>query len=79
MELKAILAGLLATAPLAVAHPGHERVPSHAARPLFGRDLNHCNKRFKEPEFAKRYVEKNGEEFLRLRRSLGIEPENRYV
>ncbi|KAL2113909.1 hypothetical protein VUR80DRAFT_1762 [Thermomyces stellatus] len=75
MTLKAVLSGLLLAAPLAVAHPsGHEPVPQHAARPLKGRDLNHCSKRFKEPTFQKRFVEKNGDEFLRLRRSAGIEP-----
>lgn len=79
MTLKAVLSGLLLAAPLAVAHPsGHEPVPQHAARPLKGRDLNHCSKRFKEPTFQKRFVEKNGDEFLRLRRSAGIEPHDRY-
>ncbi|SPO01457.1 related to protocatechuate 3,4-dioxygenase beta subunit [Cephalotrichum gorgonifer] len=75
MELKAIIAGLLlAAAPLASAHPGHEPVPHHAARPLKGRDLNHCSKRFAEPQFHKRFVEKNSDELLRLRRSVGVEP-----
>lgn len=79
MTLKAILSGLLLAAPLTAAHPGgHEAVAHHAARPLKGRDLNHCSKRFQEPEFHKRFVEKNGDEFLRLRRSAGIEPHDRY-
>lgn len=79
MTLKALLSGLLLAAPLAVAHPGHhEEVAQHAARPLKGRDLSHCSKRFKEPAFHKRFVEKNGDEFLRLRRSAGIEPHDRY-
>lgn len=81
MTLKALLGGLFLAAPLAVAHPGgheHEALAQHAARPLKGRDLSHCSKRFKEPEFHKRFVEKNGDEFLRLRRSAGIEPHDRY-
>lgn len=79
MALKAVL-GLLFAASLASAHPGgHEAIHQHAARPLKGRDLNHCSKRFGEPEFNKRFVEKNGDEFLRLRRSLGVEEHDRYV
>lgn len=74
MELKSVLAGLLAAAPAVLAHPGHERVPSHAARPLLGRNLDHCAGKFQEPAFAKRFTEKHGEEFLRLRRSIGMEP-----
>lgn len=79
MALKAIF-GLLLAASLATAHPGgHEAIHQHAARPLKGRDLNHCSKRFSEPQFHKRFVEKNGDEFLRLRRSLGVEDHERYV
>lgn len=79
MGLKAILSGLLLAVPLAAAHPGgHEALAQHAARPLKGRNLNHCSKRFAEPEFNKRFVEKHGDEFLRVRRSAGLEPHDRY-
>lgn len=73
MLYKASVAGLLLAASAARAHPGHhEKV---YAGPVAARDLSHCSRDFAEPEFVKRTVEIHGEELLRLRRSLGLEPQ----
>ncbi len=44
--------------------------------PIERRDLNHCEKNFKEEEFVRRTVEIHGREFARLRRSQGLDPED---
>lgn len=73
MALKNLLAGLLLAAPLALAHPAGEKVYAHRALPLERKSLNHCQKRFSEPEFIKRTVESHGRELTRLRRKRGLE------
>lgn len=71
MGLKSLLSSALLAAPLAFAHPGHhEEAPSH---PLEARDLNHCARAFNDPDLVKRTVEFHGNEYARLRRSLGLE------
>ncbi len=42
--------------------------------PIERRDLNHCEKNFKEEEFVRRTVEIHGREFARRRRSQGLGP-----
>jgi hypothetical protein len=77
MTLKNFLASLLLAAP-ALAHPGHhEEVHAHAALPLERKSLAHCSAEFNKPEFIQRTVEIHGEELARLRRSLGIEVEEK--
>jgi hypothetical protein len=73
MTLKNLLASLLLAAPLALAHPGKEEVFAHAAQPLERKSLAHCEKEFSQPEFIKKTVEIHGRELARLRRSLGLE------
>lgn len=73
MVIKAFTQLLLAASAV-LAHPGgHEKVYEG---PVAARGLGQCNKAFAQPEFVKRTVEIHGEELLRLRRALGIEPEN---
>jgi len=83
MGLKSTLAGLLLAAPLALAHPhpgdGREKVYQHAAYPRDERHLGSCAKQFEEDEFKAKRAMKHGEEFMRLRRAAGFEPEDRYV
>ncbi len=74
MGVKNYLTGLLLAAPLVLAHPGPDHIP---LLPIERRDLNHCQKEFSHPEFVRRTVERHGEEYERLRRSLGLEPEDR--
>lgn len=75
MGLGNSFAGLLLAAPLAWAHPGHhEPVYQHRNMPREARSLQQCDKTFATREFHERTVENFGEELLRLRRSLGIEP-----
>lgn len=73
MTLKSIIASLLLAAPLALAHPGKEKVYAHAALPLERKSLGHCEKEFNSPEFIKKTVEIHGRELQRLRRELGLE------
>lgn len=78
MALKNFLASLLLAAPVALAHPGHkEEVYAHRALPLERKSLAHCSAEFSEPEFVKRTVEIHGRELARLKRSLGIEVEEK--
>lgn len=83
MGLKGTLANLLLAAPLALAHPhpggGREKVYHHAAVPVHQRNLNHCTKRFEEEEFVKRTTAKHSDEFMKLRRAIGKEAEDRYA
>lgn len=74
MALKDFLASLLLAAPVALAHPGHhEKVYAHNALPLDRKSLAHCSAEFSHPEFIKRTVEIHGSELARLKRSLGLE------
>jgi len=76
MGLKSALVSLFLVLPLGWTHPGHEeKIYQHAATPKEARSLDQCQKAFSEPEFVKRTVERHGEEFLRLRRNLGVEDE----
>jgi hypothetical protein len=83
MGLKSALAGLLLAAPLALAHPhpggGREKVYQHAAVPRDERHLGSCTKRFEEDDFQAKRAEFHGQEFMRLRRAAGFEPEDRCV
>ena len=76
MGLKSTLAALLLAVPTGLAHPGHEeKIYQHNALPLERKSLAHCEKHFKEEEFARRTVERHTAEFSRLRRAIGIEDE----
>jgi hypothetical protein len=78
MAIKNLLASLLLAAPVALAHPGHhEKVYAHSALPLERKSLAHCSAEFSKPEFIKRTVEIHGEELARLKRSLGLEVEEK--
>ncbi|KAL2129752.1 hypothetical protein VTI74DRAFT_7342 [Chaetomium olivicolor] len=78
MALKILLANLILAARLTVAHPGNkEEVAAHAALPLERKSLAHCEKEFSHPEFLKKTVEIHGRELARLRRSLGLEVEEK--
>jgi len=70
MGFKTTLVNLLAAVPLALAHGDHI-----ALGPIERRDLKHCERHFKEPEFVKRTVEIHGRELARLRRNLGLDTE----
>lgn len=72
MVLKSVVTSLLLAAPLALAHPGKEKVYAHAALPLERKSLSHCKREFSEPEFVKKTVEIHGRELHRLRRDLGL-------
>ncbi len=72
MGLKHSLASLMLAVPLALAHGIHDNTP---LGPIERRDLNHCDKAFKEEEFMKPTVEIHGREFARLRRNLGLDTE----
>ena len=72
MGLKTSLTSLLLAAPLALAHSAKD-IP---LGPIERRDLNHCSRAFQEEEFMKRTVEIHGKEFARLRRNLGLDPED---
>ncbi|KLU90200.1 hypothetical protein MAPG_09164 [Magnaporthiopsis poae ATCC 64411] len=71
------LAAAIATLPVALAHPHGVAEPEfqHNARPLYERSLDHCEGHFAEPEFVKRTVDRYSDEYDRLRRALGFEPE----
>ena len=71
------LKSLLVAATLALAHPGHEEVYQHNAVEKEARSLDQCSSEFSHPEFVKKTVERHGAEFDRLRRSLGLEAEDR--
>lgn len=73
------LAVAIATLPVALAHPHGVAEPEfqHNARPLYERSLDHCEGHFAEPEFVKRTVDRYSDEYDRLRRALGFEPEGR--
>ena len=77
MALKNFFSSILLAAPLVLAHPGKEDVYAHAALPLERKSLSHCDKEFNHPEFIKKTVEIHGRELARLRRSLGIEVEEK--
>ncbi len=78
MALKNFMAGLLLASPVALAHPGHhEKVYAHNALPLERKSLAHCSAEFSKPEFIKRTVEIHGAELDRLKRSLGLEVEEK--
>lgn len=79
MALRYWLASLLLAAPLALAHPGKEKVYAHAALPLERKSLAHCEKEFSHPEFVKKTVEIHGRELTRLRRALGKEVTEEYA
>ncbi len=72
MGLKKSLTSLLLAAPLALAHSAKD-IP---LGPIERRDLNHCTRDFHEEAFMKRTVEIHGKEFARLRRNLGLDPED---
>ncbi|TLD19610.1 hypothetical protein PspLS_09620 [Pyricularia sp. CBS 133598] len=63
--------------PLSLAHPHPVDEPEyqHHARPLIERSLDHCAGHFAEPEFMKRTIDRHSDEYDRLRRALGVEPE----
>ncbi|KAL1874354.1 hypothetical protein VTK73DRAFT_437 [Phialemonium thermophilum] len=73
MGFKSSLAALLLAVPWTLGHPG-EKVPLHAA--TLPRSLNHCKKRFSEPEFVRKTVEIHGREFSKVRRAFGFEQEH---
>ncbi|EJT69775.1 hypothetical protein GGTG_12658 [Gaeumannomyces tritici R3-111a-1] len=71
------LAAAIATLPFVLAHPHGVDEPEfqHNARPLYERSLDHCEGKFAEPEFVKRTIDRYSDEYDRLRRALGFEPE----
>lgn len=79
MGFKTSLAAALLAIPLGLAHPHPVDEPEyqHHARPLMERSLDHCAGQFAEPEFMKRTIDRHSDEYDRLRRALGVEPEGR--
>ncbi|KAI6481699.1 hypothetical protein MCOR13_010733 [Pyricularia oryzae] len=77
MGFKTSLAAALLAIPLGLAHPHPVDEPEyqHHARPLMERSLDHCAGQFAEPEFIKRTIDRHSDEYDRLRRALGVEPE----
>ncbi|KAI7912666.1 hypothetical protein M0657_010014 [Pyricularia oryzae] len=77
MGFKTSLAAALLAIPQGLAHPHPVDEPEyqHHARPLMERSLDHCAGQFAEPEFMKRTIDRHSDEYDRLRRALGVEPE----
>ncbi len=58
-------------AALGLAHPAGQEEPP-VPQPLERRNLDHCDRAFREPEFLRRTVASHGAEYARLRRALGL-------